>query len=193
MRMEPRVSAVRRIVAPVFTMTEDNLRVRTDQLYRQPELSTVLPGRRAGGGDREGLRATAAATSLVILTAMLGKSRERIGPAVVRLWLAKCAEAGKRCVVTGATSLGQALTALVEHPEMRAELDRIDLMFEFEVVSLHWRDGSAPSRFHPHAAKEWNKVQRRARALDDSAILIRRLPGPTLQRIAALIDQEATA
>lgn len=190
MRTEPRVSDVRRVVAPIFTMSEDNLRVRTDQLYRQPELRPILPGRRAGGGDREGLRATAAATALVIVAAMLGQSREKIGPAVVRLWLAKYAGDGC-CTVTGTTTFGQALTALIEHPETRTRLDTIDLMTEFEVVSLHWQDGSPPSRFHPHAPKEWARIQRRARALDDSAIHITRLPGPTLQKIAALINPEA--
>ena len=181
-----RISDVRKIVAPAFHMSEDNLRVRTDQLYRQPVLGKILPGRRGGGGDREGLRATSAASALVLVTAMLGKRRETIGPAVMRMWLAKYAGDGRRCAVTGATTFGQVLIALLDRPELRPRLDSVDLMIEFDIVSVHWHD-APPSRFHPHSPKEWRKVQERARARDDGAIRITQLPGPTLEKIAQLI------
>jgi hypothetical protein len=186
-KVRTRISEVRREVAPLVGMSEDNLRVRTDQLYRQPALRAVLPGRRAASSDREGLLATAGATALVLLTGMLGYSRERIGPAVVRLWEANwVTEPGgplKHC-----KTLGAALTLMLQHSDVRSRLHYFELDHDIPHFLFEFDRGSQLF-YAPYRPDEWKRRIDGALAAGEMAH-ISRLPVTTLDKIAALIEQD---
>jgi hypothetical protein len=210
-----RISQIRdEIIAPLVPVPPQVLRQRTDMLYREATLREVLPGRRQGGGDNAGLTATQAASALVLVAAMLGGSREKIGAKTVRLWRAKCVTPTGHKIERAKTA-GNALTWLLKHADIRAEL----LFFEIDqdiphlalvfgppdvlvstepLTMLDWQRridnavmASKVSRtfFAPFTPKQWKK------RVDDTfrrgaMAHVCRLQPTTLSKIAELISQE---
>lgn len=181
---EMRISEVRRELAPLVNMTEDNLRVRTDALYKQSQLHAILPGRRAVGSDREGLLATAGATALVTLTAMLGKTRETIGPEVVRLWEATCATGNplEKCETAGAL-----LITLLKDSRVRRRLKYFEVDHDIPHLAFEFKRGLRLV-YSPYAPGEWQRRMDDAEARGDLAH-ISRLPTATLDKVARLIEE----
>jgi hypothetical protein len=187
---EMRISEIRREVAPLVGMTPDNLRVRTDAIYRQRSLRAILPGRRATGSDREGLRATAGASALVVLTAMLGGTRETIGPAVARLWEAELVSRTgnplEKCEIAGAL-----LTLLLESSDVRSQL----VFFEADHVIPHLAfecHDSSRIVYAPYTPVQWKERVDGAFARGEMAH-ITRLPVSTLHKVARLIEEETAS
>lgn len=176
-------------IAPWFDTTPQGLRVRQQELYKVPKLRAAgMTGRK--GLTKEALVATIPTTALLVLTAMLGHNKDKIAPAVTRMWGARCTTPGAH-PLNGCETFGAALIALLERKQLRARLDTIDIMIKYEVASLWWRDYPEPSRFHPHNRKEWEHLQRNAR-MDDNPVRINRVPAATLDKVAALIERDMT-
>ena len=178
-----RLAQLRSKIAPLLSITDDNLRVRQQMLYQQPTLRAVLPGR-AAAGDREGLLATAGATGLVLLAAMLGKTRDSIGPAVVQLWEAPCVSTGKVRVMADIKLCGAGLMLLLQNAELRSRLDCLELNQDTPELVFIWSDGRR-SIFAPFTPKEWRRRVAEVKKTGLSHIV--RLPANSVDKIADLL------
>lgn len=184
------LAQLRAEIAPLFGMTEDNLRVRQQSLYREPALRKLgMTGRGTELRDRA-LTATAASSALLMLTAMLGMTRETIGPAVVRLWEAppvtRSGNPVERCAL-----LGAALTLLLQRPDVRSRLADIAVELNHDVpdLTLVWNRGSRVTFAPFDGPRAW---RRRILEIAETGRLDRvsRLPRTTFDKVAALIAAE---
>jgi hypothetical protein len=129
------------------------------------------------------------------LAAALGGPPRTAGKRVERLWKGRfqpwvTRPNDKTCPRTHAGTLGQALVALVEQEAVRAQLKLVEFAYDFEIVSLEWRDGSVSS-FHPHTQRGW---QARKEALEEAGLTrVGRLSAATFEKIARLLQDEAAA
>jgi hypothetical protein len=210
-----RISQLRdEVIAPVVRVTPPVLRARTDMLYREPALRAVLPGRRHGRGDNAGLTATYGSAALVLLAGMLDEPRDKIGPAVVRVW------EGQRVTPTGnpierAKTAGAVLTLLLKSADVRSRLlfllldkDVPHMAFLFgnpDVLTsrkpqsaLEWEEridravaeGKASRTFFaPYTPAHWKRRADQAFERGEMAHICRLGPA-TLTKIAKLISQE---
>lgn len=184
------LSAVTAAVAPLCGLTPDALRIRVQRLYVVPELAALgMGGRRAAHTDR-GLAATNVTAGLLTLTAALSGNPATIGRRVLRSWRAPYAGAGNACPVTGAGSLGDAITLLLTSATLAARLDFLDLARETELIGLAWTDRPyQPSLFHPDGPRGYRRVAL-AHAETGRLDQIARVPGSAMRLVAALIADE---
>jgi hypothetical protein len=182
---EMQLAQLRAEIAPLFGMSDDTLRIRQQSLYREPALREVgMTGRRTELRDRA-LTATAATSALLVLTAMLGKTRETtIGPAVVRLWKARCVTPTgnplERC-----ETLGALLTLLLQGADVRARLSYFELDQDIPHFTFVFNRGSRLV-YAPFTPDQWKRQFDAAFAAGELAH-ISRLPTATLDKVAALI------
>jgi hypothetical protein len=180
------LSEIREGIAPLFLTTNQAMHQRQKELYREPLLRAEgLVGHR---GRDSGPPATYKTTAILVIAGLLGQNRFTIGRRTTRLWTARYERIGAPCPITGATTLGGALAAILSQPKLCGKLDYIELAHEYEAVSLVWRKG-LPSLFHPHSAAEWQR--RRQEAIDHGGEFthITKLPGGSMRKIAILLDE----
>jgi hypothetical protein len=208
------LAGVRAEIASASGIRDDTLRVRQQMLYRVPKFRAAGMTGRTGVGD-SGLRATPSASALLVLTAMLGYSRDKIVPAVVQMWEARCVTPTGNPIEKCKT-LGAALTLLLERADVRGrliyfELDRDIPQFSFVfgpsdilhewLPSDEWQHriergvaaGELSRTFYaPYSPIEWKRrVDHAFRA--GKMAHISRLPTATLDKVAALIEQDDAA
>jgi hypothetical protein len=182
------VSEIRRkLIAPMFNLSDEYLRKQQDELLRQPSLRQYLPGRRAAGSDREGLLATASATALLVLTAMTGKSRDAVGAEVVRLWEAPLVDAGRVRWASRLELCGAGLMLLLSDARVRARLEALLLNQDIPEVVFAWDDGRHTT-FAPFEPREWRRRKAENEAKPQHIV---RLPGMSVGKIADLIAGDA--
>jgi hypothetical protein len=183
-----RLAEMRSKVAPLLGTSDDNLRIRQQELYKQPQLRNVRPGRRAAGSDTEGLRATAASSALVLLTAVLGYSKDKIGRAVVRFWEApvvtRTGNPLEECKISGAL-----LTLLLERADIRGELAYFEIDHDIPHIAFVFNLGSRLV-YAPYKPREWERRVKEAEKQGEVAHLTR-LPVATLHKVADLIADES--
>lgn len=170
------VAKMRSEIAPIFGVTPDSLRIKQQALYREASLQTYLPGQRAG--KREGLRATAGATGLLVLCAMTSKNVAETGAEVVGKWEAPLADTGGVPAMKGLKLCGAGIILLLEHAQLRSHLDYLEVAQDVPEVAFVWKDGRRTVFAPP---------------LPDAVEMTRftRLPGKSLDKIAALIERDA--
>jgi hypothetical protein len=185
-----RLSDLRRQLAPLLATSDEALRARMKSVHR-------LLRENAQPGDKDfGRGSYAPANSrnamFLALAATLGGPPRTAGKRVERLWKARfqpwvTRPNNKVCPTSGAGTLGQALVALVEQEAVRAQLKLVEFAYNYEIVSLEWRDGSVSS-FHPHTQRGW---QARKEAVEEAGFArVGRLPAATFEKIARLLRAE---
>jgi hypothetical protein len=131
--------------------------------------------------------ATCSATGLVILGAILGKRREAVGPAEIRLWQAPCVTPTgnplERC-----KTLGALLTLLLRRADVRSRLSYFELDHDIPHFALVFSGGSRLV-YAPFKPDRWKRRVDAAFAAGEMAH-ISRLPAATLDKIATLIEAD---
>jgi hypothetical protein len=179
------LAELRARIAPLFGMTDDNLRLRQQSLYREPALrSEGMTGRGTELRDRAHT-ATAVTSALLVLTGLLGKTRETIGRAVVEMWLAppvtKTGNPLERCELAGA-----ALGLLLQRADIRKRLSDVELNHDVPQLLLRFDRGSEVV-YAPYAPEEW---KRRVEDIKREGKMTRvsHIPVAALDKVAELIE-----
>jgi hypothetical protein len=168
-------------LAPLMGTTPDAI------LNRQKKLHALMRAEAPDVPLRTGnpVAATPMNAAMVLLTVLDNGIIAEIPERMRRLWRAHISRRDK-CPVTGAATLGQALTALIEQPKIRDKLNMIELAREAETLSLDWKHRDRPSVFYPDAtAGEWARRVRHIRAT--GPVHLAQLDGSIFTRIADLI------
>jgi hypothetical protein len=206
------LAQLRREIASLFDTTDDGLRVKQQMLYRVPKLRDAGMKGRAGAKGDSGLIATHSASALLMLTAMLGYNRDKIVPAVTRLWESGCVTPTGN-PIEGAETLGAVLTLLLQRSDVRGRLIHFELDRDIPHVSFvfggrdilyeaHAPDDWQPridravaagelarTFYAPYSPAEWKRRVDRAFRAGQMAH-ISRLPATTFDKVAALIDDQ---
>jgi hypothetical protein len=89
---------------------------------------------------------------MTFLCVLDGAPLDQIAERTPKLWRARFCGAGgeikrgERCPRSDASTAGECLVALIERPELRAQLHRIDLQHEILTLDFIWDDADSGQR-----------------------------------------------
>ncbi len=193
----PQLTQFRDALAPLMVTTPDAI------LNRQKRLHALMRAEAPDAAFRTGVpvEATPMNAAMVLLVVLDNGNIAEIPERIDRLWRAHISRRDK-CPVTKVRTIGQALTALIEQPKLRAKLQMIELARETDTISLVWHppkshrpaprkqkpEGFPSSVFYPDAsAVEWARRVRHIQAT--RPVHLARLDGSIFARIADLIAE----
>jgi hypothetical protein len=138
------------------------------------------------------IQATPLNAAIVLLTVLDDAPMTEISERTESFWRAAYSrKAGPVCPLTGATTLGEAVVALIEQPLIQKRLDRIELEQETRTATLVWRGKEyRPSVFHIYRTpQDWKRAVLKARA--SGPIHTATIAGTVFAKVAALIERQA--
>lgn len=178
---------IRREVASVLRSTDEGLREKAKSLG--PLMRAEAPGVKIGPGSAA--PGNAANTAMLALAACVPGQPAVVGAIIERLWRAKWQprfddDPPNRCPISHAATLREALVTLISDPTVRKKLDFVEIVYEYEMVSLAWYD-TRPSVFHPFTQDKYEAAVKDAQS--GGYTRVARLPAGTFARLQGLIER----